>query len=340
MIPMPPPAAATDAPRLALNVWHGPLALQFVDPDAADPPPLTVEVLPPPTAEGMLPTRDGRDWTIAGDMAQLAAAVNVQPVGVRVDFDHQSEPISPTFGDSTAARGWAVHFRVNAHGGLDADLDLQPGTVDALRAGTYKYLSPVIRFDRTQRVTGLSSISLVNNPNLPLAAPALNSEQTMTDTDTTTQTQPAAQLAAREAAITQREHAADQLLLNAATHAVDQAIAAGQILPAHRDFHLTTIQAHTDGIEAGLNAFTAFIGAAAETDGGVDLHALGARTLQTRVGPRGAPRAPAAPAVPLPAGYQPAEDQLALHAKIADHAKARGIAFRDAALEFGALTGI
>ena len=134
MIPMPPAAAATDAPRVALNVWHGPLALQFVDPDAADPPPLTVEVLPPPTAEGMLPTRDGRDWTIAGDMAQLAAAVNVQPVGVRVDFDHQSEPISPTFGDSTAARGWAVHFRVNARGGLDADLDLQPGTSAASSA--------------------------------------------------------------------------------------------------------------------------------------------------------------------------------------------------------------
>ena len=74
MIPM-PPAAQTVVPRVALNVWHGPLALQFAEPDAADAPPLTVEVLPPPTADGRLPTRDGRDWTVAGDMAALAAAV-------------------------------------------------------------------------------------------------------------------------------------------------------------------------------------------------------------------------------------------------------------------------
>ena len=60
----------------------------------------------------------------------------------------------------------------------------------------------------------------------------------------------AAQLAAREAQLTQREEAAETLLLHAATRAVEQAVAAGQILPAHRDFHLTTIQSHKDGIEA------------------------------------------------------------------------------------------
>ena len=59
----------------------------------------------------------------------------------------------------------------------------------AVRHGTYRYLSPVVQFDDDRQVIGLSSISLVNNPNLPLSAPALNSETTMTDTDdTTTQT--------------------------------------------------------------------------------------------------------------------------------------------------------
>ena len=94
-----------------------------------------------------------------------------------------------------------------------------------------------------------------------------------TPTDATT-------LTAREAKIAEREKAAERLLLHAATRAVEQAVAAGQILPAHRDFHLTTIQAHKDGIEAGLTAFHAFLGASADGDG-VDLHALGARTLQS-----------------------------------------------------------
>ena len=199
-----------------------------------------------------------------------------------------------------------------ARGGLDAELDLQPETLEALRAGTYKYLSPVIRFNADQRVTGLSSISLVNNPNLPLTAPALNNEQTMTDTDTTTRTttDAAAQLAARETEVAAREKTADQRLLTAATHAVDQAVAAGQMLPAHKAFHLATIQAHKDGIDAGLSAFTAFVAASAETDGGVDLHALGARDAPDARRP--AWRAPdtrrpgGPPAGGLPAGRGPA----------------------------------
>ena len=289
------------------------------------------EILPPATAEGLLPTSDGRQHRLS-DPAALAASLNAQAIDVRLDFDHRSEPASPTYHDSTAAEGWARTFRANARGGIDAELTLHAEAARRLRGGAYRYLSPALTVSPALEVNGLSSIALTNSPNLPLSAPEVH----MTETTTT---QDAAQLATREAALAAREKAADQLVLHAATRAVEQAVDAAQILPAHKDFHLAAIQSHKEGIEAGLTAFAAFVGASADTADGVDLHALGAHTLQSRVGPRGAPRSAAAPAVPLPAGYQPAEDQLALHATIADHAKGRGITFRAAAIEFGALGG-
>ena len=336
---MTPPTAPREADRVVvLHALHAPLPELPAAVEGEEAVVVRAEVLPPATAEGLLPTSDGRQHRLS-DPAALAAALNAQAIDVRVDFDHQSEPLSPTFHDSTAAEGWARSFRANARGGIDAQVTLHAEAARRLRGGAYRYLSPALTLSpQTREVAGLSSIALTNSPNLPLSAPEVH-----TNMDPTTHATPtpdtAAQLAAREAQLTQREQAAETLLLHAATRAVEQAVAAGQILPAHRDFHLTTIQSHKDGIEAGLTAFHAFVGASADADG-VDLHALGARTLQSRVGPRGTPRsAPAVPAVPVPAGYQPAEDQLALHAKIADHAKARGIPFRDAALEF-ALTGV
>ncbi len=303
MIPMSP------ADVVVLHALHAPLPALPAAVEGEETVVVRAEILPPVTAEGLLPTSDGRQHRLS-DPAALAATLNAQPIDVRVDFDHQSEPVSSTFHDSTAAEGWARSFRANARG------------------GAYRYLSPALTLSpQTREVAGLSSIALTNSPNLPLSAPEVHHMDPTTPTP-----DDAAQLATRE-------QTAERLLLHAATRAVEQAVAAGQILPAHRDFHLTTIQAHKDGIEAGLTAFQTFLGASADADG-VDLHALGAQTLQSRVGPRGAPRpSGTAPAVPVPAGYQPAEDQLALHATIADHAKARGITFRDAAIEFGALTG-
>ena len=49
-----------------------------------------IEIIPPLTAGGVLPTRDGRVQRVS-DMAVLAAAIAAQSVQARVDFDHQSE---------------------------------------------------------------------------------------------------------------------------------------------------------------------------------------------------------------------------------------------------------
>ena len=123
-------------------------------------------VIPAPGMGGELPTADGRVQRVP-DPAVLAASINAQRTGVRVDFDHQSEPLSKTFRGSTAAEGWARDFRATATGAIEAVLDLSRSAREALRAGRYRYLSPaVLQVDG--EVTRMSSLALVNNPNMDL----------------------------------------------------------------------------------------------------------------------------------------------------------------------------
>lgn len=100
------------------------LALQALSPPERDGAAEVVRtVVPAPGADGRLETQDGRAHRVS-DPAALAAAIDAQDVGVRIDFDHQSEPMSPTFQGSTAAVGWARRFRAAADGSIEAVLDL------------------------------------------------------------------------------------------------------------------------------------------------------------------------------------------------------------------------
>ena len=139
----------------------------------------------------------------------------------------------------------------------------------------------------------------------------------------------------REQAVKVAEAAANKLLLNAAGQALDQAIVAGKVLPAQRGYHLAAIETHAGGIEKGIESFNAMFG---EGEGA----ASAASVLTQRVGPRGAPPSAATkpPGYNTPPGWSPpADERLELHSKIADHAAKRGIAYRAAAIEFGALNG-
>ena len=80
-----------------LAMFQPPLAA----PADADANALRAVVLPAPDAADLLPTLDGRKQRVP-DPARLVKAINDQPIEVRVDTDHQSEPISPTFRGSTA----------------------------------------------------------------------------------------------------------------------------------------------------------------------------------------------------------------------------------------------
>ena len=114
---------------------------------------------------------------------------------------------------------------------------------------------------------------------------------------------------------------------------VDRAVEDERLLPAQKEFALNAIQAHDDGIVAGIAAFEAAY--PAET-AGVDTNAL-----RQRIAPTGAPRKrpAAAPAFRMPAesqAQQPTDESLQLHARVLEHAQAGGKTYRDSVLELAA----
>ena len=300
---------------------------------------LALEVVPPPGPQGLLPSRDGRRQRVA-DANALAAQLNGQAVKARVDFDHRSEPSSPTFAGSTEAEGWLSNFRLNARGGISADAALSDWAHAGLRERRYRYLSPAFMLDHDDdEVVGLSSVALVNNPNLPLKPPAVNSSEAGVDDK---QKQQQAELDERARKLEADEAAASAVAMNAAGQAVDAAIAAGRVLPAQKDYHLGAIKSHADGVWKGIESFNAFAGGA-EGDATKSI----TQRLATRTGPDGKPPgaggggAAPSPAFPAPHGVQaPGEERLELHARIAEYATKRGIPYRQAAVEFGAINGL
>ena len=195
-----------------------------------------VEVVPPPGPGGVLPTRDGRRQRVP-DVRALADRLNRQETAVRVDTDHRSEPTSRTFSGETAAGGWLSNFRVNAGGGLSADMELGDELRDKVRRKSFKYISPAYLFSEGGIVSGISSIALVNNPNLPLDAPTLHSMQ------------------------------------QDAAAVVDAAVLNGRVAPAMRDYFLNTITRHRDGIPAGLRLFEGYLNTQSEAE--IDANAAG-----------------------------------------------------------------
>ncbi len=281
---------------------------------------LTAQVVPPPGDDGRLPTLDGRSHVV-DDVEELARAINAQAVAPRIDFDHHSEPGSRAHTGSTEAQGWVRNARVDGEGGLTADLEFNAAARQKVTDGAYRYLSPALALgDDGESVVGLSSVALVNNPNLPLRV-SPNARR------------PRRTLAEREAELTRREGELALQEQQAAARAVEAAVAAGRIAPAQREYHLSAIATHQAGPVAGLRAFEAYL------SGGGD---QGGSPLTRRTGPRGTPaRRPAGvPAFRQPAdALPPTEERLALHAQIARHAQERNISYRDAVVELAIRPG-
>ena len=175
-----PPAT----PRITLNSDEGgTVAFGFatlpieVIANASGPGRLVMDALPPPGSDGVLPAWDGR-IQIVRDPKALAASINNQPLPVRIDSDHQSEPKSPTYQKSTAAVGWLRDFFVNERDGISAVVEEGGRVRGLLRERVYRFLSPAVYLDGRRNVTGLSSVALVNVPNfLDLRAPLTNAPQ-------------------------------------------------------------------------------------------------------------------------------------------------------------------
>ena len=276
-------------------------------------------VIPPPGENGELPARDGRVMRVL-DPAALAAAINAQEPGVRIDFDHQSERVSPTFRGTTAAEGWVKDFRARADGAIEAVLELSSWARRSIEQGRYKYLSPALLMHaKTREVEAMSSLALVNDPNMLLQA---NNAETGAAAPSVDE---------REQKVAAREAAAEKLMMNAAERAVDSAISGKRLAPAQKEFVLNSIRTHGDGIEKGIEAFEKAFPA------GESAPAL--NHLDRRVGPIGAPDGGAAPAARFrgPLGVDVSDEGLTLHAQVAAHARERGISYRQSVMELGAL---
>lgn len=279
-----------------------------------------VEVIPAPS-KGAIKARDGRTLRIP-DIRRLVTDLNAQEVDARVDFDHQTEQSHRNYQQQTAAIGWTSDYGVSAAGGVEATLRILPGDGAAkVRSRAYRYLSPGLWTDKQNRVTGMSSVALVNNPALDL--PALHSENAedhpMDENE----------LKSREDKVKADRAAADAQMLSVATIAVDQAVEGGKILPAQKDLHLASIKSHKDGMVAGLTAFNALMEATEATATDV---------LSRRISPRGKPgRTNVAASITLPPGIAADESRLELLAQVRKHAADNKLTFAAALEEYSAL---
>lgn len=256
-------------------------ALNFEGASAPD----WVQLTPPgPQVMG----RDGRWWRLS-DAEAVATRFNPgrEPP---IDVEHSSELKAP-FGDPAPAVGWMKEIAVR-DGALWARVEWTGAGREMVAGKAYRYLSPVFTYDpATMEIAEILSAGLTNNPNLEMAA--LNAAQQERDAMDAAVLQalglqPTATAAEAVLAINAlREERATalnaarvpdpalfvpradhELALNRistfetaeATRrdaeivaAVDAAVAAGQVAPASRDYHLASCRA-----EGGLERFRAF----------------------------------------------------------------------------------
>lgn len=118
--------------------------------------------------------RDGRSW-INDDPAGVVASLLARGVDLVVDFEHSTEIKAPQ-GEEAPAAAWVNNFEVREGGAVWGKVNWTPRGSAAVVNREYRYLSPVLIYQKqTGRVVSLSSIGLVNKPNL--YNQALNREQ-------------------------------------------------------------------------------------------------------------------------------------------------------------------
>ncbi len=249
-------------------------------------PPASVHLLPRgPSIVG----RDGRSWTL--DAAAVVAAFNAAGHPVPIDWEHGQHIAAPQ-GREAPASGWIESLVLNADG-IWGDVSWTDRAKSAIAAREYRFISPAFEHDKAGRITRLVGAGLVNRPNLDLAA--LNQESSPMDKDILkalglpdTATLPEVMVAlnalkagavatgkspaltdfvprADYALVFNRAEAAEASLAKITrdrieadiAQAVEEALKAGKIAPAAKDYHLAACR-----VEGGLAAFRAYVAAA------------------------------------------------------------------------------
>lgn len=128
-----------------------------------------VQLLP----HGEFAARDGRPgpgktWKVddaAGTRlaAQLNAVTAATPVVI--DYEHQTLH-APTNGKPAPAAAWIQRVEWRTGQGLFAEVQWTPAALTAVKAGEYRYISPVIVYDAAGNVQSVAMAALTNYPAL------------------------------------------------------------------------------------------------------------------------------------------------------------------------------
>lgn len=133
---------------------------------------------------GTFTTRDGRGPFTTGGKADMQAIVDrakafLGGTEMMIDYDHQILSAAPSGGTARAA-GWVKDFQVREDG-IYAKVEWTAAARQAIKAGEYRYLSPLFYPEKdTGRVVLLRNAALVNAPALDLEAIAAAAAGTLT----------------------------------------------------------------------------------------------------------------------------------------------------------------
>lgn len=124
-----------------------------------------VHILPLGQIEG----RDGRRFALPNPAAVVEAFAR-NGADLPVDYEHQADNPAAKASGPIPAAGWIKALKATAEG-VFARIDWTDRARDMIAAKEYRYISPVIVYDRATRQVGrISGAGLVHRPNLQLQA--------------------------------------------------------------------------------------------------------------------------------------------------------------------------
>ena len=141
--------------------------------DGADVP-IRFMAIPAGTVSG----RDGRWWKNDNPQA-IVDAFNGEGVDLPIDYEHGSE-FSSYDGQSVPAAGWIKDVYSDVNGAIWVDVEWTAKAAEMIGAKEYRYISPAFATNDKNSIIALSSIGLVQHPNLA-ALPALNNKTPNSD---------------------------------------------------------------------------------------------------------------------------------------------------------------
>lgn len=124
---------------------------------------------------GKAAPRDGRGPFIVGGRAEMQAIVERTrryhgSTDIVVDYDHQSYHLDKT-GVSARASGWIKELEIRDDG-IYGRIEWTAAAAAAIKAGEYRYLSPVFPLTKDGRVVMILNVALTNSPALEMEAVA------------------------------------------------------------------------------------------------------------------------------------------------------------------------